>query len=87
MKRLIAKHQKSKPTGLRTLQRRCYKSEQAVLITEVCVSSSMAAQKRPSEAAGGKRQVEHNTNLGIFILNLTVEHGATNNSDAVFVDF
>lgn len=52
------------------------------------MSSSMAAQKRPSEAAGGKRQVEHcNTNLGIFILNLTVEHGATNNSDAVFVDF
>lgn len=75
--------------GLGTHQIRCYKSEQAVLLTDVGVSfTSLAAQKCPSEAAGGNRQVEHwNTDLYILILNLTVEHGSTNNSKALFVHF
>lgn len=49
------------------------------------VSTSLAAQKCPSEAAGGKRQVEHcNTNLEILILNRTVERGSTNSSKCSF---
>ncbi len=49
------------------------------------VSTSLAAQKCPSEAAGGKRQVGHcNTNLEILILNRTAEHGSTDNSKCSF---
>lgn len=72
--------------GLGTHQIRCYKSEQAVLLTDVGVSfTSLAAQKCPSEAAGGNGQVEHwNTDLYILILNLTVEHGSTNNFKSTF---
>lgn len=46
------KSKKQQSVGLWTLQRRCYESERTVLITEICVSTKMAAQKCPVRGSG-----------------------------------